>query len=56
MSEDQEKKPEDNKPQKGYLIMILVGAIVAVLFFKFVIPAMEAGTKPPSSILTGEEN
>lgn len=45
---------QENEPPKGYLIMIIVAVIVAFLFFKFVVPAMEKGDKPPSSILTGE--
>lgn len=54
MAQEENNNNKGNEPPKGYLIMIIVAVIVAFLFFKFVIPAMEKGEKPPSSILTGE--
>lgn len=50
----EENTNQNNESPKGHLIMIIVAIIVIVLFCKFVLPTMEKGTKPPSSIITGE--
>ncbi len=47
----------NSEEKKGAPILMIICAIVVIfVFIKWVFPAMNKDTRPPSSILTGEES
>lgn len=55
MTNNQENNNNQREP-KGNIFMVIMIFLVIIFFAKFVVPAMDADTRPPSSILTGEDN
>lgn len=55
-NQQNEKDGTENKPEpKNHVFMLIFAVLVVIFFIKFVVPAMDADTRPPSSMLTGEE-
>lgn len=55
-NQQNEKDGTENTPEpKNHVFMLIFAVLVVIFFIKFVVPAMDADTRPPSSMLTGEE-
>ncbi len=56
VTKNESKTEQANSEKKGAPILMICALVIIFVFIKWVFPAMEKDTRPPSSILTGEES